>query len=203
MLDLEEEKKTPSRGAHHKLNSTTTTHHHRPPPTHQVCETSANVVDIKIGTGFVSNVKVILSTPNATIAGLEFVVTDGKKSASTFCGRALGLSAWIGTPGQAVGAIGGTCTAPASAARRRRGRSILGEQEEEHEEQGAEQPQPEVAAAVSVAPQARAGPEQRHDGRAERRDAAGRAGPCAAGREQQRRVRERDDLWRVKRGKRG
>lgn len=99
----------------------------------QVCETSANVVDVKIGTGFVSNVKVILSTPNATIGGLEFVVTEGKKSTSTFCGRALGLSAWIGKPGQAVGAIGGTCTAPVGASRRlrrRRGRSILGAAEE-------------------------------------------------------------------------
>ena len=114
-----------------------------PPPrtANQVCETSQNVVDIKIGTGFVSNVKVILSTPNATIAGLEFVVTNGKKSASTFCGRALGLSAWIGKPGQAVGAIGGTCSAPATASkRRRRGRSILGAAAEGQEEQGAAQP---------------------------------------------------------------
>ena len=112
-------------------------------PTHQVCETSPNVVDIRIGTGYVSNVKVILSTPNQTVGGLEFVVTNGKKSTSTFCGRALGLSAWIGKPGQAVGAIGGTCDAPVTAVRRR-GRSIL----EAAEADEAKLPQqPEAAAA--------------------------------------------------------
>lgn len=125
-----------------RLNTPTTNNE---PTINQVCETSDNVVDIKIGTGFVSNVKVILSTPNATIGGLEFVVTNGKKSMSTFCGRALGLSAWIGKPGKAVGAIGGTCSAPTTAATRRRGRSIL-------EEAATPQQQPEVQAAAAGAP---------------------------------------------------
>ena len=108
-----------------RLNSPTRsrpTTHHNP----QVCETSPNVVDVKIGKGYVSDIKVILSKPNATVGGLEFVVTAGKKSTSTFCGRALGLSAWIGKPGKAVGAIGGTCSAPVTATRRR-GRSMLEE----------------------------------------------------------------------------
>jgi hypothetical protein len=143
-----------------------------PSPPLQVCETSPNVVDIKIGTGFVSNVKVILATPNATVGGLEFVVTTGKTSQSTFCGRALGLSAWIGKPGQAVGAIGGTCSAPVVAARRRRrGRSMLEEEEEgeklkKEEEKAAaegkpEQEQPEPAAAAdeaSAKPEGSSGP---------------------------------------------
>ena len=140
-----------------KTTTTTSSSSSTPLPPAQVCETSPNVVDIKIGTGFVSNVKVILATPNATIGGLEFVVTTGKKSQSTFCGRALGLSAWIGKPGQAVGAIGGTCNAPvvAAARRRRRGRSLLeeeggGEKLKEAAEGTPEQEQPETAAAADA-----------------------------------------------------
>ena len=125
----------------------------RPPkPTTQVCETSDNVVDIKIETGYVSNVKVVLSTPNATVGGLEFVVTNGKKSTSTFCGRALGLSAWIGKPGQAVGAIGGTCAAPTTAARRRRGRSMLEDGAKPEVEAAAADGAPAEAAAASSSP---------------------------------------------------
>ena len=129
-----------------------------PSPPLQVCETSPNVVDIKIGTGFVSNVKVILATPNATVGGLEFVVTTGKTSQSTFCGRALGLSAWIGKPGQAVGAIGGTCSAPVVAARRRRrGRSML---EEEEEGEKLKKEEEEKAAAEGTTPEQEEGGEK-------------------------------------------
>ena len=124
-----------------------------------VCETSSRVVNVKIGTNYLSNIKVSgfrfvcfhgngftpglspkcfplpvsrnlrdLSTPrhqvvlgpNAMIAGLQFIVTNGVagSSTSTYCGTKNGLSAYIGRAGTAVGALGGTCSTGSTAGRR-------------------------------------------------------------------------------------
>jgi hypothetical protein len=65
-------------------------------------------------------IQVVLG-PNAIIAGLQFIVTNGISgtSTSTYCGTKNGLSAYIGRAGKAVGALGGTCSAGSTTGRRR------------------------------------------------------------------------------------
>jgi len=65
-------------------------------------------------------VQVILG-PNAIIAGLQFIVTNGISgtSTSTYCGTKNGLSAYIGRAGKAVGALGGICSTGSTTGRRR------------------------------------------------------------------------------------
>ena len=124
-----------------------------------VCESSSRVVNVKIGTNYLSNIKVssffsfstktvsrrcfsrylclclavaipltlslsisqVVLGPNAMIAGLQFIVTNGISgtSTSTYCGTKNGLSAYIGRAGKAVGALGGTCSTGTTVGRRR------------------------------------------------------------------------------------
>jgi hypothetical protein len=135
-----------------------------------VCQSSSRVVNVKIGTNYLSNIKVsifsfsakavsrrcfsryfrlclaialtlslnstisvsssssfspsisqVVLGPNAMIAGLQFIVTNGISgtSTSTYCGTKNGLSAYIGRAGKAVGALGGTCSTGTTVGRRR------------------------------------------------------------------------------------